>query len=150
MPKAKIHRRSTLEEVYPPDVFASDAAKNGRVPKTVLSGVRILSAPDAAGDFEFERATQQIGEAASASFLARTVGRKGPKTRDATVRRPCRPTPIHELGTKPSSMMSSQSRRASASSPRNPPAAMNRGCAGRGSDFHLVSSPKRCFVRFLG
>ena len=70
MPKANIHRRSTLEEVYPPDAFASDAAQNGRVPNTVLSGVRILSAPDAAGDFDFERATQQIGEAASASFLA--------------------------------------------------------------------------------
>ena len=70
MPKANIHRRNTLEEVYPPDAFASDAAKNGRVPNTVLSGVRILSAPDAAGDFEFERAAQQIGEAASASFLA--------------------------------------------------------------------------------
>ena len=51
MAKANIHRRSTLEEIYPPDVFASDAAQNGRVPSTVLSGVRILSAPDAAGDF---------------------------------------------------------------------------------------------------
>ena len=66
MAKANIHRRSTLEEIYPPDIFASDAAQNGRV----LSGVRILSAPDTAGDFDFERATQQIGEAASASFLA--------------------------------------------------------------------------------
>jgi hypothetical protein len=36
----------------------------------VLSGVRILSAPDAAGDFAFERATQQVGEATSAAFLA--------------------------------------------------------------------------------
>ena len=69
MAKANIHRRSTLEEIYPPDAFASDTAQNGRVPSTVLSGVRILSAPDAAGDFDFERATQQIGEAASASFL---------------------------------------------------------------------------------
>ena len=69
MPKANIHRRSTLEEVYPPDAFASDAAQNA-VPNTVLSGVRILSAPDAAGDFDFERATQQVGEATSASFLA--------------------------------------------------------------------------------
>jgi hypothetical protein len=70
MAKANIHRRNTLEEIYSPDAFASDAAQNGRVPNTVLSGVRILSAPDAAGDFEFERATQQIGEATSASFLA--------------------------------------------------------------------------------
>jgi hypothetical protein len=70
MAKANIHRRSTLEEVYPPDAFASDAAQNGRVPNTMLSGIRILSAPDAAGDFDFERATRQIAEAASASFLA--------------------------------------------------------------------------------
>jgi len=91
MAKANIHRRSTLEEIYPPDAFASDAAQNGRAPNTVLSGVRILSAPDAAGDFGFERATQQIGEAASASFLAphrredRTVdaGRDSPTTASA-------------------------------------------------------------------
>jgi hypothetical protein len=70
MAKANIHRRSTLEEVYPPDAFASDAARNGRVPNTVLSGVRILSAPNAAGDFDFERATRQIAEVAFASFLA--------------------------------------------------------------------------------
>src|SRR5438874_3029791 len=70
MAKANIHRRSTLEEVYSPDAFASDAAQNGRVPNTVVSGVRILSAPDAAGDFDLERATKQIGEAASTSFLA--------------------------------------------------------------------------------
>ena len=70
MTKANIHRRSTLEEIYPPDAFASDAAQNGRVPNTVLSGIRILSAPDAAGNFDFERATQQIGEAVSARFLA--------------------------------------------------------------------------------
>jgi hypothetical protein len=81
MAKANIHRRSTLEEVYPPDAFASDAAQNGRVPNTVLSGVRILSAPDAAGDFDFERATQQIGEAASASFLA--PHRREDRTQDA-------------------------------------------------------------------
>ena len=81
MPKANIHRPSTLEKVYPPDVFASDAAKNGRVPNTVLSGVRILLAPDAAGDFDFERATRQIGEAASASFLA--PHRREERTQDA-------------------------------------------------------------------
>ena len=91
MAKANIHHRNTLEEVYPPDAFASDAAQNGRVPNTLMSGVRILSAPDAAGDFELERATQQIGEAVSASFLAphrredRTVdtGRDSPATASA-------------------------------------------------------------------
>jgi hypothetical protein len=81
MPKANIHRRSTLEEVYPPDLFAGDAAKNSSVPNTILSGVRILSAPDAAGDFDFERATQQIGEATSARFLA--PHRREDRTQDA-------------------------------------------------------------------
>jgi hypothetical protein len=88
MAKANIHRRNTLEEIYPPDAFASDAAQNGRVPNTVLSGIRILSAPDGAGDFDFERATQQVGEATPPSFLAphrreeRTVdaGRDSPTT----------------------------------------------------------------------
>ena len=70
MPRANIHLRSTLEEVYPPDAFASDATQNGRVPNDLVSGVRILSAPSAAGHFEFERATRQIGEAVSATFLA--------------------------------------------------------------------------------
>jgi hypothetical protein len=59
--------------VYPPDAFASDAAQNGRVSNTMLSGVRILSAPAAAGDFALERATQQIGEAVSAAFSLRTA-----------------------------------------------------------------------------
>jgi hypothetical protein len=70
MAKANIHRRNTLEEIYPPDAFASDAAQNGRVSSTVLNGVRILSAPNAAGDFDFQRATQQVGEATSPNFLA--------------------------------------------------------------------------------
>jgi hypothetical protein len=91
MPKANINRRNSLETIYPPDAFASDAAQNGRVPSTVLCGVRILSAPDAAGDFEFERATRQVGEAVSASFLTphrredRTVdaGRDSPATASA-------------------------------------------------------------------
>ena len=47
----------------------------------MLSGVRILAAPDAARDFDFERATQQIGEAASASFLA--PHRREERTQDA-------------------------------------------------------------------
>jgi hypothetical protein len=81
MARANIHRRTTLEEIYPPDAFASDAAQNGRLPTTVLSGVRILSAPDTGGDFDFERATQQIGEASSASFLA--PQRREERTQDA-------------------------------------------------------------------
>lgn len=70
MAKANINDRASLERVYPADIFASDAARNGRVASEVISGVRILSAPDDAGDFEFERATRQVGEAASPAFLA--------------------------------------------------------------------------------
>ncbi len=44
--------------------------KNGRAAVELIRGVRILSAPDAAGDFDFERSTQQIGEAVSETFLA--------------------------------------------------------------------------------
>jgi hypothetical protein len=70
MPKANIHRRDTLEQTYPPDAFASDAGENGRAAVELIRGVRILSAPDVAGDFDFERSTQQIGEAVSETFLA--------------------------------------------------------------------------------
>jgi hypothetical protein len=70
MSKANIHDRRSLEAAYPADAFASDAAQNGRADTQLVSGVRILSAPDAAGDFALERATQQVGEATSPAFLA--------------------------------------------------------------------------------
>jgi hypothetical protein len=70
MPKANIHNRRSLEAVYPPNAFAADAAENGRSPTVFQKGIRVLSAPDAAGEFALERATRQVGEAPSASFLA--------------------------------------------------------------------------------
>jgi hypothetical protein len=70
MPTANIHSRASLERVYPPDAFAQDAARNGQVTNQVVLGIRILSAPSAAGDFEFERASQQVGEAVPPTFLA--------------------------------------------------------------------------------
>ena len=70
MPKANIHCPKTLEQVYPSDAFASDAAENGPATSEVLLGVRILSAPDEGGDFEFERARQHVGEVATPAFLA--------------------------------------------------------------------------------
>jgi hypothetical protein len=128
MPKANIHRRSTLEEVHPPDLFAGDAAKNGSVPNTILSGVRILSAPDAAGDFAFERATQQIGEAASDSFLAP----HRPPTASAD--------PASRAGYEafPDDIVAIAQR--SGFEPKESPAAMNRACAVCGSDFHSLTS----------
>jgi hypothetical protein len=70
MSKANIHDRRSLEAAYPADAFASDAAQNGRPDTQLVSGVRILSAPDAAGDFKLERAARQVGEALSSAFLA--------------------------------------------------------------------------------
>jgi hypothetical protein len=70
MPKANIHRRHSLERIYPPDAFANDAAQNGRTIGEVVRGVCILSSPDAVGDFDLELATRQVGEVASPTFLA--------------------------------------------------------------------------------
>jgi hypothetical protein len=70
MSKANIHDRHSLEAAYPADAFASDAAQNGRSDSQRVSGVQILSAPDAAGYFELERAARQVGEAFSLAFLA--------------------------------------------------------------------------------
>src|SRR5207248_1474619 len=67
MTRANIHDHRTLEAAYPAEAFASDAAENGRAGAEFVRGVRILSAPDAAGDFQFERASRQIGEAAAAA-----------------------------------------------------------------------------------
>jgi hypothetical protein len=70
MPSANIKRRATIERAYPPDAFASDAAQNGQTTNQVRLGVRILSAPNVAGDFKLERSSQHVGEAASPTFLA--------------------------------------------------------------------------------
>src|SRR5215472_18252568 len=70
MATANVRQRDSLERAYPPDAFASDAAQNGRVENGIVVGVRILSAPDAAGDFHLERASQNVGEVSSAPFLA--------------------------------------------------------------------------------
>jgi hypothetical protein len=95
MPKANIHHRQSLERVYPPDAFASDAAQNGPATSAVVLGVRILSAPDATGEFEFERASQQVGEAAPPTFLApyRREDRLIDAGRDSPATRSARPDP---------------------------------------------------------
>jgi len=67
---ANIHDRGSIERAYPPDAYAGDASANERRRPAVLKGVRITSAPDAAGDFAIERATQQVGEVPGAVFLA--------------------------------------------------------------------------------
>lgn len=71
MSTASIHDRGALERAYPRDAFAGDAAQNDSTASAVRRGVRVLSAPDAAGEFGLERASRQVGEAASAAvFLA--------------------------------------------------------------------------------
>jgi hypothetical protein len=70
MPTANIQRRKSIEQVYPPDAFASDAVYNGQVTNEVILGVRILSAPNDNGDFVFERSSHHVGEVATPTFLA--------------------------------------------------------------------------------
>jgi hypothetical protein len=117
MPKANIHRRPTLARVYPPDAFASDAAQNGLVTNQVVLGVRILFAPNAAGDFEFERTGQQVGEAVPPTFLAphRREDRLINAGRDSPATQSARPT--RGRVTRISSPILSWRRSASASSP---------------------------------
>ena len=70
MSKANINDRQSIERVYPAEAYAADASENDRHKQEVVKGVRILSAPDAAGNFEFNAATQQVGESPGAVFLA--------------------------------------------------------------------------------
>jgi hypothetical protein len=70
MTKANIRERQSIARIYPPDAFAGDAARNGNPTSQIRRGVRIASAPDAAGEFDLEPATQQVGEAPGAVFLA--------------------------------------------------------------------------------
>jgi hypothetical protein len=97
MATANINDRRSLERAYPPEAFASDAAENGRAESGLRKGVRILSAPDAAGDFTLERASQQIGEEANAAFCAphRREDRLINAERDSPATASARPDP-HE------------------------------------------------------
>jgi hypothetical protein len=70
MAKANIRERATVERIYPPAVFASDAAQNAATAGQVVKGVRILSGPDPAGAFDLEPASRHVGETGGAAFLA--------------------------------------------------------------------------------
>ncbi|HEY3912146.1 MAG TPA: hypothetical protein VGM07_19990 [Stellaceae bacterium] len=69
MAKANLDDRAALERIYPAEAYAADAAQNDLPSSTILKGVRVLSAPDAAGEFELEPGSRQVGEAAAAPFL---------------------------------------------------------------------------------
>ena len=129
MPTANIDSRASLERIYPPDAFAQDAARNGQVANQVVLGIRILSAPNAAGNFEIERAGQQVGEAMPPTFLA-------PHRRN-------RRNPIRKKATKPSSPTSSSQRSGSVSSPRKALAATSRVYRAFASSRNLSCVPRR-------
>jgi len=141
MPKANIHRRQSLERVYPPDAFASDAAEYGLATNQVVCGVGILSAPDAAGDFEFERTGQQVGEAVPPTFLAphRHEDRLIDAGRDSPAIQSARP--IRDRGTRISSPISSTRPSASVSSPTRAPAATSHPYKGCGSSRAVLFPP---------
>ncbi len=65
MQRANINDRSTIERIYPRAVFQQEANANSRAKASVLSGVRIASAPDADGGFDLTRASRHAGEAES-------------------------------------------------------------------------------------
>jgi hypothetical protein len=113
----------------------------GSTATTVLSGVRILSAPDADGDFDLERAAQQVGEATPPVSLPRTAARTGPSMPAAIVRQQCRPSPTRERDTRHSSPTSSPPPCGSVSGRRNRPAWMSRRCADCASNFTPPRSP---------
>ncbi|MDQ4061558.1 MAG: hypothetical protein M3145_10730 [Pseudomonadota bacterium] len=65
MSRANVNDRSSLERLYPRDVWAQDAGKNAVSKAEVLYGVRIVSPVDANGDFDLVRASHQVAESNS-------------------------------------------------------------------------------------
>jgi hypothetical protein len=70
MTKVNIHDRASLEQAYPRETFASDAAQNDLAPNELVHGLRIGTAPDEDGWFELEPATRHAGEPKTPNFLA--------------------------------------------------------------------------------
>lgn len=64
MASARLDDRDSLHAAYPREQFERDAAGNADIKTEVLSGVVLLSAPDAAGRFELDRANRHVGEVA--------------------------------------------------------------------------------------
>jgi hypothetical protein len=64
MASAKLDDRASLSAAYPREQFERDAARNADIKTEVLSGVVLLSAPDATGRFQLDRATRHVGEVA--------------------------------------------------------------------------------------
>ncbi|HWB51642.1 MAG TPA: hypothetical protein VG651_21215 [Stellaceae bacterium] len=70
MARANTNDRASLEQAYPRDAFANDAAQNERAPHALTHGVLIASAPDEGGWFELTRTRRHAGEPDTPYFLA--------------------------------------------------------------------------------
>lgn len=66
MQRANINDRDSIERVYPRAIFDNEVNANMRAQASVLSGVSILSQPDAAGAFDLARTSRHVGEQADA------------------------------------------------------------------------------------
>ena len=62
MAQANVHDRLTIERLYPRDAFDRDSRKNAHVKTEILHGVRVMSAPDANGDFSLARGSRHVAE----------------------------------------------------------------------------------------
>ena len=62
MSRANINDRSSLERLYPRNVWAQDAGRNADAKAEVLHGVRIASPVDENGDFDLVRASHHVAE----------------------------------------------------------------------------------------
>ena len=62
MVQANVHDRLTIERLYPRDAFDRDSRMNADVKTEILHGVRVMSAPDANGDFSLARASRHVAE----------------------------------------------------------------------------------------
>ena len=70
MPRAQLDDRGSLAAAYPRERFERDAAHNAEVKTETLSGVVLLSAPDADGRFEIDQASRHVGEVAPSGDTA--------------------------------------------------------------------------------
>src|SRR3954467_14386180 len=62
MAQANVHDRLTIERLYPRDAFDRDSRKNAHVKTEILHGVRVMSTPDANGDFILARTSRHVAE----------------------------------------------------------------------------------------
>ncbi|WP_207480389.1 hypothetical protein [Arenibaculum pallidiluteum] len=67
---ANVRDPASIAAVYPPEAFDRDARANAAPEATSHRGLRILSPPDGAGDFEVEPARHDVGEIADDPFMA--------------------------------------------------------------------------------